>query len=240
MPSEYTLVVRRYAPFESFGGGFEGDNRQFSTSMIVTARTVGVVTFSAVAGAAITGNGYSDGSSYVGPWAVRKSHHLGAIGKHIGQVRVLVSRVHSGGGKVEFTVETSGNLPLKDVMLHRSIANAIDKANAWIRPGTPHPQGSPNIDTFLDFRAGLEVGHMNVEGVLRGDSFPNAEVFLLDARHNAAPLLDYQTSSGVAGPLWLVFSHPHTRRAEFRKQIPLQSDGVFAFGGGGPPITVRE
>lgn len=242
MPRDYLLVVRRYAPFASFGGGFEGDNRRFSSSLNVTARTVGMVSFSPLGGDAPNTQGFSSGSAYVGPWAVRKSHHLGAVRTSKGQVRVLVTRVVNGGGKIAFTVETSGNLPLKDILLNKSIAGAIDKVNAWARPGSQNPQGSPNIDTYLDFKASIESGYMDVEGVLRGDSFPNAEVFLLDAVNggNASPLLDYQTSGGVAGPLRLIFSHPHTRRASFSKRIPLGPDGSFARPTGDGATIVKE
>jgi hypothetical protein len=75
-------------------------------------------------------------------------------------------------------------------MLLKPIANAIDKFYAVARPNSPHPQGSPNIDTFIDFKATIAGGFMDVEGVMRGDSSPNAEVFLLDVKQKAAPLLD--------------------------------------------------
>ena len=42
----YFLVFRRYAPFVTFGFGFEGDHRIGpSVSMQATARTIGVVPF---------------------------------------------------------------------------------------------------------------------------------------------------------------------------------------------------
>src|SRR5205085_12650188 len=42
----YTLVFRRYAPFEAFGGGFEGDGRTGpSTRLTDTARTSGIIGF---------------------------------------------------------------------------------------------------------------------------------------------------------------------------------------------------
>jgi hypothetical protein len=239
--ADYSLVVRRYAPFESFGGGFEGDNRQFSVSMTATARTVGIVLFSRLGAHENTAKGYSSGSSYLGPWAVRRSHKLGAIGKHIGQVRVQLTAISSNGGKVAFTIQTSGNLPIKDVMLLKPIATTIDKLYGFARPNLPHPQGSPNIDTFLDFKATIAGAVMDIEGVMRGDSFPNAEVFLLDTKQRAAPLLDYRTSGGIAGPLRLIIAHPHTKRAEFCKRISLQPDGSFhPNAAAGPPTVVQE
>jgi hypothetical protein len=152
-----------------------------------------------------------------------------------------VTNVSSGNGSIAFTLETSGNLPLKDILLAKPIASAIDRANAWARPGSPNPQGSPTIDTFLDFKAALADGYLVVEGVMRGDSFPNAEVFMGDGSARAAvALLDYRTNGGIAGPLRLIVSHPNTRRAEFRKRIQLKSDGSFNSGPTTPPDIVLE
>jgi hypothetical protein len=40
---------------------------------------------------------------------------------------------------------------------------------------------------------------------VRGDTFPNAEVFALDARANGAMLFDYRTAGGQnTGPLQLI------------------------------------
>ncbi len=241
MGRTYTLVVRRYAPFESFGGGFEGDNRGFSTSLQATARTTGMVSFSPLDGGVQSTEGSTSGSTYIGPWAVRKTYPLGAVGKSVGQVRVMVTGISSGGGQIGFTMETSGNLPLKDVALHPTIAGAIDKANQWARPGSPNPQGAPNIDTYLDFKASLSADAMIVAGVMRGDSFPNCEVFLLDGPHGgaAAALLDYRTSGGIAGPLRLVIPHPGKQRAAFTQTIALRADGAFA-GPNQPPTVVQE
>jgi len=241
MGRTYTLVVRRYAPFESFGGGFEGDNRGFSTSLQVTARTIGMVSFSPLGGGVQSTAGSTSGSTYIGPWAVRKTHPLGAVGKSVGQVRVMVTDVSTGDGRIAFTMQTSGNLPLKDVALHPAIAGAIDKANQWARPGSPNPQGAPNIDTYLDFKASVGAAVMVVEGVMRGDSFPNCEAFLLDGPHggNAAALLDYRTNGGIAGPLRLVIPHPGKQRAFFTQSIPLGADGAFAVPSP-PPTVVQE
>ncbi len=58
------LVVRRYAPFAEFGGGFEGDTRtEATTSPTATARTVGVVEFDAKS---VRGyRSFSDGSEFL-------------------------------------------------------------------------------------------------------------------------------------------------------------------------------
>ena len=239
MPTEYKLVIRRYAPFKSFGGGFAGDDRQFSTRADVTSRTIGTVTFAADGSEKPVGSGLSSGSAWVGPWAARQGAK--SVITSVGQVRVSVTNFASTGSGAAFTVQTSGNLPAKDIALKPGIATTIDKANAWLRPGSPKPEGTPDIDTYVDFKVQVLDGALDVSGVMRGDSFPNAEIFLMDPKGAVFPLLDYQTSGGVAGPLRLVIPHKGTPRATFpSRRIPLLPDGGFVPGGGQQPVTVKE
>ena len=239
MATEYQLVIRRYAPFKSFGGGFEGDDRQFSTRPDATSRTIGTVTFTADGSTKPSTTGRSSGSAWVGPWAVRKGG--ASVITSVGQVRVTVTDVASTSTGASFTVQTSGNLPAKDIALKPGLAKAIDKTNAWLRPGSPKPEGTPDIDTYVDFKVQVSNGALDVQGALRGDSFPNAEVFLVDPKGATFPLLDYQTSGGVAGPLRLVIPHKNTQRAAFpSRRIPLQPDGSFVPAAEQQPVTVKE
>jgi LysM repeat protein len=237
----YSLYVRRYAPFGSFGGGFDGDGRDYSTSLAATARTVGVVTFSRKPGTDLAATGHSSGSSWVGPWEIRKKYPLLSVGRHIGQVRVTVSKVAVSENKISFTLYTEGNMPLKDIMLHEKIAGAVDKLNNALRPNSPHPQGTPDIDTFVDFSATFSADKAVFEGVVRGDGFPNAEVFVLDAASKPVGLLDYRTRSGIAGPYYRLFgAHAGNRLATFRREVDLRPDGSFGANASQPPAVVAE
>lgn len=83
---EYTLVFRRYAPFETFGLGFEGDVRTGpSTNLKDTARTIGIIGFSPGRVGALTAR--SDGTAFtlLGP----KVANL--LGKHISKLTSSVS-----------------------------------------------------------------------------------------------------------------------------------------------------
>jgi hypothetical protein len=238
---EYTLYVRRYAPFRSFGGGFEGDSRPFSTSPDATARTVGVVTFGIGAGAVMASRGFSSGSSWVGPWEVRKSYPLGSITQHGGKVRATMLDVLANRISLSFTLYTEGNLPLKDILFHKSIADGIDRLNQAVRPNSRHPQGTPDIDTFLDFKAMVSGKRILFEGTVRGDGFPNAEVFLVDGRSQALALFDYRTKSNEAGPLHRLFgANAGNRLGTFRREVEILADGSFGPGHGGPPTVVQE
>ena len=233
--------MRRYAPFRSFGGGFEGDGRGFQTSLHVTSRTVGVVKFSRAPGGLLAEPGYSTGSAYVGPWEVRRHIPTGSIVTSVGQVRVSLLNVATSPDRVGFTFYTEGNLPLKDIALFKKLAEGVDKLNEAIRPGSPRPQGTPDIDTFIDFTATFGGGKVLFEGVVRGDGFPNAEVFVLDAASQAAPLFDYRTKSNEAGPLWRLFgAHAGNRLGDFRREVNLKPDGSFGANAGGPPAVVQE
>jgi len=173
------LFVRRYAPFAEFGGGFEGDVRtQATTSSTATARTVGVVEFDNT-----TVRGYksfSDGTQFLGagPWLARK------IGKKFSTMKAAIMGVNKSPGSISFTVFTAGSNPLVP--------------------------GAPDIDTYVDFKATwiAASGTTRYEGVVRGDSFPNAEVFIVEENKREVLLFDFQTSSSKnTGPLRLVGEH---------------------------------
>jgi hypothetical protein len=156
-------------------------------------------------------------------------------------VRVTVSPVAVSENKVSFTVYTEGNLPLKDIMLHEKLAGAVDKLNNALRPNSPHPQGTPDIDTFVDFSATFSADKVVLEGVVRGDGFPNAEVFVLDADSRPVGLLDYRTKSGIAGPYYRLFgTHASNRLATFHKEVALMPDGSFGANASQPPAVVVE
>jgi hypothetical protein len=228
-PGEFVLYVRRYAPFKSFGGGFEGDARSFSTSLKATSRTVGQVTFGPGLKKTTGAKGVSDGSAYVGPWEVRKKLPLGKINTSVGQVNIEITNETTAPGRISFTLYTEGNLPFKDIALPGKLARAINWVNHKIRPKSRNPQGTPDIDTFVDFVASFTATQAVFEGVVRGDGFPNAEVFVIDSNERAVPLLDYRTKSGVMGPLYrLLGTHAKNQLATFKQVVPLSPNGNFA------------
>ena len=236
---EYKLYVRRYAPFRSFGGGFEGDGREFSTKLDATSRTVGVATFNPGSGVPM-GKGSSSGSSWVGPWEVRKNFET-TIGHRTGEVRVDVRNVFRAQHAVSFTLYTEGNMPLKDLIFHKTIADVLDRANHAVRPKSPNPQGTPDIDTFVDFKASVRGDKILFEGVVRGDGFPNVEIFVLDAKSQVVALLDYRTKSGITGPFHRLFGdHAGNRLAVFRREVDLKVDGSFGRNQFGQPTLVQE
>ena len=202
----FVLVIRRYAPFATFGGGFEGDSRtKPSLNPTASARTIGIVSFDE---SRIEGfKGFSSGSMFdaMGPWVAK------IIGRHYSNVTVQVSRERLNRGQVSFTVHTSGANPLVPM--------------------------APDIDTFLDFSATYTQISVRLKGRVRGDTFPNAEVILLDRDRRGIILFDYRTSGGrETGPLSLFGAHSDQILGRFAFDIPLKK-GAFTSLNLACPIT---
>lgn len=173
------LFVRRYAPFSQFGGGFEGDTRtQATTSPTATARTIGVVEFSATS--VLGYRSFSDGTMFLGAtaWLANK------IGRKYSTVKADVTRISKGRNSIFFTVFTAGSNPLVP--------------------------GAPDIDTYVDVKATFDgaSGNTRYEGTVRGDNFPNAEVFVVEDSKREVLLFDFHTGGGKnTGPARLFGEH---------------------------------
>jgi hypothetical protein len=93
----------------------------------------------------------------------------------------------------------------------------------------------------VDFSATFIGTHVAFSGIVRGDGFPNAEVFVLDQRSTAIPLFDYRTRSNEAGPLHRIFgAHSENQLGMFQKQVELQADGTFRTDKTYSPAVVQE
>jgi hypothetical protein len=98
MALEYKVLFRRYAPFATFGGGFNGDNRTSpSVKTIATARTTGRIDFDR-SSASITG--YSSGS-----------HHTSGMSA-MGSVYAKISIQTTQANSISMWAHTAGSNPL--------------------------------------------------------------------------------------------------------------------------------
>src|SRR5262249_25513719 len=156
----FFLVFRRYAPFNEFGFGFEGDHRSGpSVSTMATARTIGTVSFDR--GSIDKVEGSSSGTQFTGAGDyVRR-----LLGKPKSHVESSISKKVISKSWISFTASTAG-------------------ANPMMRGA------APDIDTFVDFRAEWIGTGVTFQGVVRGDDFPNAEVFVLDWKGVGCLLFD--------------------------------------------------
>jgi hypothetical protein len=64
----------------------------------------------------------------------------------------------------------------------------------------PLVPGAPDIDLHLNLSVTQSTQRLNVYASLRGDAFPNAEVFVVDDKATARMILTFATSGGTMGP----------------------------------------
>jgi hypothetical protein len=200
----YAIVFRRYAPFKSFGGGFEGDTRTGpSTSPLASARTIDITYFDR------TGVGRSVGLS-------SGTTHTIFGGHGISKVSTAVSSVTVRPTSIAFSVASAGANPLVPL--------------------------APDIDTFVDIRVTFSTQRLVVEGQVRGDTFPNAEVILYDGGTpvRAVLLFDFRTAGGRnTGPLTrLEGAHASTVLGRFGRPIAVDAVGNFLAVSPTCPITM--
>jgi hypothetical protein len=194
----YWLVFRRYAPFESFGGGFEGDNRKSASAKLDdTARTVGAVEFSP--GHVGPVNGFSSGTEYVGGG----QNIAKRLGKHFSKVNASVSVKTRSIDLLRFTAQTSGSNPMVPL--------------------------APKIDTFVDVQVVFGKGRLQIQGAVRGDDFPNAEVFIVDRFGGTSLLFAFETTGGKeTGPITRLWgAHEKQEIGTFFNKVMLDESGCM-------------
>ncbi|MCW5633741.1 MAG: hypothetical protein KIT17_10430 [Rubrivivax sp.] len=195
--ASYTLIFRRYAPFDSFGLGFEGDGRSAaSTRLDVTARTIGVVVFDEHDVTSISAT--SSGTEYVA--AGQRVREF--LGRHTSEVAANVRVIARRSGYLRFRASSAGGNPMLGFL-------------------------APNIDTFVEIGV-LFFGHeLLVNGIVSGDDFPNAEVFLASPGGGAQLLFDFHTTGGRhSGPFTrLAFDHEDNVLGTFWLRVPLRAGG---------------
>jgi len=160
---DYLLNVRSYAPFASFGGGFEGDKRGPSTMPGVSSRIAVQIAFNPQTGRMATPVATSSGTTFL---------PLGTRGMATPKATAIKSARFANGFRIEMDV--AGSNPLVP--------------------------GAPDIDLHLDLSVTQASQRLNVYASLRGDTFPNAEVFVLDDQATARMILTFETSGGTMGP----------------------------------------
>jgi hypothetical protein len=101
---------------------------------------------------------------------------------------------------------------------------------------------APDIDTFVDFCADWHGTGVRFSGVIRGDDFPNAEVFVLDANGLGCLLFDGRTTGGQdTGPFTrLAGGHEWQTLGQFCCSIPLSASSLFLHPKLGCPVTTMQ
>jgi len=207
----YLLVFRRYAPFGSFGFGFEGDHRAGpSISLLSTARTTGLVPFERRSVGSIKAN--SSGTQYVG--GGDRLRRL--AGHHYSKVSCAISNKSVFRDSISFIANTAG-------------------ANPMI-------PAAPDIDTFVEMSATWVGAGVRFQGKVRGDDFPNVEVFVLDSNGLGCLLFDGRTTGRKnTGPIGrLAGSHESQILGAFFCSISASPNDEFVHSKSSCPITKMD
>jgi hypothetical protein len=202
----YLLVFRRYAPFKSFGGGFEGDDRPSpSLGLDATARTIGVVVFSV--GCVGSATGLSSGTAFVGLGSSVQRFSAAiarSLGRSHSKISASVTVATANLERVSFVAQTAGANPMV-------------------------PLVAPDIDTFVDFQAVFRSSTVEFFGKVRGDSFPNAEIIVYDQCLTPALIFYFRTTGGRnTGPITrLMGSGKNNTIGSFRTLVDVDDHGQF-------------
>jgi len=151
----YPVHIRSFAPFKTFGGGFEGDNRGYSTAAgkgeggSVTSRVQQTFTVDPAKGTLTGERTWSD-----------ESHHF-----------ILGTKTATPDGEVNATFGCS---PTKN-------SATID---AEMTGALPLLDGSPDIDvkSTISIVEDTKAGTLTVNATMKGDGFPAAEMFIGDTK----------------------------------------------------------
>lgn len=166
------LYVRAYAPWDSFGGGFQGDSRGPSTDLDATSRLQGRVTIDLTTGEVLGASAISSPSGCAGPPCSTINSLFGGNGIDPA-IDVANPETSVEGSAGSYTVNFSAANPLIPF----------------------------NVAPNLDLSVSLTIQNGEIHGSLAGDAFPNAEVFVAGP-NGARMLHTFNTSGGPrTGPL---------------------------------------
>ncbi len=85
----------------------------------------------------------------------------------------------------------------------------------------PLVPGAPDIDTYVDFKFTTMSENARYRGKVRGDTFPNAEVFIVDNNKREVLLFDFRTKGDSStGPLRLIGEHADVLLGTFSVNVP--------------------
>ncbi len=147
----YPITIRSFAPFKTFGGGFHGDNRGYSTSQNTSARVHQRINFDT-----------EKSSLSTKTWS-SPTWHSAAPG--------FKRTAKPDGGIVEgsFKIKNSGESKNFEFKTNYAGANPLT-------PGAP----DINVFSSLSITENKEKGMLQITGKLTGDNFPSTEAFVTD------------------------------------------------------------
>jgi hypothetical protein len=218
----YTISTRSFAPPESFGGGFEGDNRGYTTDWDATSRIHSTVTIDADDQIAI---GPGDVDAHSDP----SVHHAIPFYRptETPDVTLLSQSVDHDGdvSTINFETRHSGEDAVPRIPI-------IDM----------NPSPTLDVNTNLQIVSDREANTLTITGEITGDDFPATEVFIND-NNGQAVFVATGKPPGVATPIanLLDFGVWDRQIADVSTTINTDEQGNFlSVESGGRNYTIDE
>jgi hypothetical protein len=212
---EFQFIVRSFAPFDTFGGGFEGDERSFSASLDVSSRITQTINVKPGPNPSVKSKAWSDPSRGYG-WFPQLMHdltHLMAL--DWGDLDPF--------GPMEATAIPRERLAMKTVGNDHLINAHYEGAMPLTSERT-----TPEIDVSTTLVVSREGEWLRIFGVIRGDGFPNVEVLARDSAGTVMFLHGFHSSKGrLLGPLTGLFGEGSEIMGSFTLDVRLDEDGNF-------------
>jgi hypothetical protein len=206
--ADFHLALRRFAPFYTFGGGFEGDAA--SRDIPATQEGHGGHTTDPEATARLT-TVVSVQAEQVGV----SSHCDMSRHRWLGEAQ-----------EIPTTFDKS--------LTHGDASGHIDVSHSGANPLLT----SPDIDSTMWADYEVTPQGLHVSGGVIGDDFPAAEVLVADSAGNAVMLSEYDTAWGAhMGPYLHLLGEGKHLLAEFDATLPLDERGNFAMTCGAQSAT---
>ena len=210
----YPVHIRSFAPFKTFGGGFSGDNRGYSTALgkkeggSVTSRVQQSFTVDPAKGTITDAKTWSD-----------PSHHP-----------VLGNATANPSGKADagFTYSGEGS--------HVDINSKMAGANPLIKPSFL----SPDIDvkSSIKLTENLEKGILSVDATMKGDHFPAAEMLIGDSKGQQVMAI---ASSAIGDPFESLPGDNNRAMGAAQFDIKINEKGEFTgVVQGGKTYTIAD
>ena len=218
----YSISTRSFAPPESFGGGFVGDDRGYSTDFNATSRIHSTVTID-------TDDQISIGSGDVNAHSDPSVHHAIPFydPTETPDVNILSQRVDHNGdvSTISFETRHSGEDAVPRIPI-------IDM----------NPSPTLDVNTSLQLVSDREANTLTISGEITGDDFPATEVFITD-NNGQAVFLATGKPPGVSSPIpnLIDFGVWNRQIADVSTTINTDEQGNFlSVESGGKTYSIEE
>lgn len=196
----YPITIRAFAPFKTFGFGFHGDNRGYSTYQGESSRVTNWIAFDTDKTSITTG-------AYSSPtWHTSKPNII-KTAKPEAEFRDGLSITKKGDNKTfEFGTHVEGSNPLT--------------------PGAPNI----DVFSDFSITENKKAGTLNISGNLTGDNFPSTEAFITDPSGQALFIGVGQIEKGTnpnTGPGQLFGEDESNPITSFNFTITTDKNGNF-------------